>query len=154
MNRQHNEDREESRNFSAEYAKDRKEFKNFKKTYEIDREERNRTDNTELRTNLSLAQEVSNLTRDIRELQKNRVAVKQDVPQTSTDIQQNYPINQHETIIRLDSPFLEDVASDPTRSRQLTLCDIISPSQYLMDIIYLSQFVNEYREVQNAVSPR
>jgi len=39
MNRQHNEDREESRNFSAEYAKDRKEFRNFKKTYEINREE-------------------------------------------------------------------------------------------------------------------
>jgi len=154
MNRRYDEDHAEFKDFRAEYAKDREEFRTFKKRYEMDREERNRT-NTELRKEiLSIAQKLDNLTRDVRNLQNNRVAVKQDIPQVSTETHQNYPTNLHETVIRPDSPSLEDVAPNPTRSWQRTLRDIVDPIPVFNGYNPpLSQFIRECREVQTAVSP-
>ncbi|KAH0944387.1 hypothetical protein HN011_012507, partial [Eciton burchellii] len=134
------------------YDEDREELRVFRKTCSMD-EDRNTTKYTALRDDiLSIAQAAKNLTRDVRNLQKNGVTLKHDDRQIPSETDQNHSSNLNETVIRPDSPSLENAA--PGSSRQLTLRDILTPVPIFDGYnISLSQFIRECREVQITVSP-
>jgi len=66
-------------------------------------------------------------------------------------------IFQREITNRPNTPSVENnMPTDPTRGQQPTLHDVLSavPIFGYNDIMPITEFINDYREIQNAISPQ